>query len=230
MLVVGERYFIQNNFRSSKPFLMKVDKNGNYKWHKYLYNTWNNFSLLTHRIYKINENSFILGGIKNEPNNNDGVIIKIDTNGTRIFDVGTIGFSKSSVDDILKLHDGTFLATGENYTFGTYLGKMIYQFNGNTGAKIKSLSLNKAAKSNAASCIAQKPNGIIYVGGATGIADGSTNYNADVLFLNSNLDSLTTILFPMPSNSGLVPRSLLCAKDGGFVLTLLLNLLNTIMN
>jgi len=219
ILVVGERYYLSNGVGYNKPFIMKTDKNGNYKWHKYLYNSWNSYSMLPHKIVKLNDNSFVIGGVKMS-SQNDGFILKTDTNGVLQFDVGTIGFPKSSVDDVIKLNDDTFLATGEFFTFGSYQRKMIYQFNGTNGNKIKGFPLNIDSKINGSSCVVQKSNGVIFLGGATGVPDGSYNYNADVLILNSNLDSLTTILFPMPSNSGLLPRSILGTKDGGFITTL----------
>ena len=220
MLVVGERYFIQNNFRSSKPFIMKIDKYGNYIWHKYLYNTWNSYSIIPNRILKLDENNFIIGGMKRAPNSNDGFILRVDTNGNRAFDVGTLGFSKSWLEEVIKLNDESFLGVGGYYTFNNFQQKLVYQFSGVTGTKIKAKGLNIQAKVNGGKCAFQNTNGIIYIGGGTGLPDGSYNYNADILLLNSNLDSIATVLYPMPTNSGLFPNSIISTKDGGFITTL----------
>jgi len=220
ILVVGERYYIKNNFSYCKPFLMKVDKNGNYKWHKYLYNSWNSYSILAHRILKIDDNSFIVGGSKRSVNL-DGFFLRTDTNATLYFDVGTTGI-QSNITDVIRLNDNTLLGVGNCKEQSGYKKKLLYNFNFNTGTKIKSPKFNIESNGNGAQCATQKVNGVIYVGGASGevFGPGSYNHTADVLKVNSNLDSIATFYFPMPSNSQLAPYHISCTKDGGFIAAL----------
>ena len=221
ILVVGERYYLSNGVGYNKPFIMKTDKNGNYKWHKYLYNIWNSYSMLPHKIVKINENSFVIGGNKIS-NTQNGFILKTDTNANLIFDVGLIGLSKGILMDLILLNDGSGLGIGANYIYQDYVKKLVYQFNINTGVKIKSASYNIESKANGSLCGIQKDNGIIFIGGGTGPGPQLplTTPIPDVLRLNNNLDSISTYFFPLPTNSQLAPYHIINTNDGGFLTTL----------
>jgi len=221
ILVVGERYFISNNISSCKPFIMKTDKNGNYKWHKFLYNTWNSYSLLPNQILKLDENSFVIGGNKMTSLQN-GYIQKTDTNGILSYDVGLNGISHGIIHDILLLNDGSLLGVGAEYVFQDYTRKLFYKLNSFSGQKIKSTSYNYVSKFNSVICVIQKSNGVIFSGGSSGIGPQQfqTIGTPDVLRLNSNLDSINTTYFPLPINSQLVPYNIIKTNDGGFLTTL----------
>jgi len=221
ILVVGERYYLSNGVGYNKPFIMKTDKNGNYKWHKYLYNSWNSYSILPHKIVKINENSFVIGGNKIS-NTQNGFILKTDTNANLIFDVGLIGLNKGILMDLILLNDGSGLGIGANYIYQDYVKKLVYQFNINTGVKIKAASYNVESKANGSLCGIQKNNGIIFIGGGTGPGPQLplTTPIPDVLRLNNNLDSISTYFFPLPNNSQLAPYHIINTNDGGFLTTL----------
>jgi len=221
ILVVGERYYLSNGVGYNKPFIMKTDKNGNYKWHKYLYNTWNSFTIEPHRFLKLNENNFIIVGNKRTSIAN-GFIMRIDTNANVTYDSGLNGITRGIILDATMLLDGTCLAIGANYVYQDYVKKLAYQFNSSTGVKIKSNNYNIESKVNGAMCVVQKSDGSIFIGGGTGPGPQlplSTTI-PDVLRLNSNLDSIRTISFPLPSNSQLSPYHIINTKDGGFLTTL----------
>lgn len=221
LIVFGNRYFISNNITLYKPFMMKVDKNGNYKWHKYLTVNWVSYKNIIHKVINVDNNQLIIIGAR-QIVSWSGFIMKIDTNANIYYNVGIVGSPNCVVQDAIILNDGTGLAVGASYTNLSLTRKLVYQFDVFTGAKIKSHLFNFEANSNGAGCVVQKSNGTILIGGGTGevLPSNSTNFIPDVLKLNSNLDSLATIFFPIPINSQLAPYSILSSTDGGFITAL----------
>ena len=86
LLVFGFRYntcITCNN--NSKPFMMKVDKNGMYKWHKYINANFSSTDYLYQKIIKINDNVFIVIGYKyNNICYPQSFIMRIDTNAVQV--------------------------------------------------------------------------------------------------------------------------------------------------
>jgi hypothetical protein len=221
ILVVGERYYLSNGVGYNKPFIMKTDKNGNYKWHKYLYNSWNSYSMLPHKIVKISENSFVIGGNKIS-NTQNGFILKTDTNANLIFDAGLMGITHGVINDIVELNDASILAIGSDYVYQDYTKKLFYQLNLNSGQKLKSVTYGVLNKSNGVLCANQNSSGTIFAGGVSHdmLAPWPTYHTANVLRLNSNLDSVSVTFIPIQSNEEFAPYSILMTKDGGFITTL----------
>ncbi len=217
----GFRYYLLGTTLYSKPFMMKVDKNGNYKWHKWINTTWSSNTLfLYQKILKITDNDFITVGVKDNGSQN-GFVLRIDTNVVKQYDVNTnvLGFNNHQIQDFIQLQDGTYLACGGLYTSSGKTRKLVYNFNGTTGAKIKHKLYNCEANSNGSITLVQKPNGTILVGGGTGanIPINTVNNIGDVLWVNSNLDSLKSIYFNTPNAADQAsPNQLILTADGGF--------------
>jgi hypothetical protein len=77
-------------------------------------------------------------------------------------------------------------------------------------------------KSNGVLCANQNSSGTIFAGGVSHdmLAPWPTYHTADVLRLNSNLDSVSVTFIPIQSSGGFAPYSILMTKDGGFITTL----------
>ncbi|MDX2174341.1 MAG: T9SS type A sorting domain-containing protein [Bacteroidota bacterium] len=221
ILSLGFRYYLIGTTLFSKPFMMNVDKNGTYKWHKWINTSWsnNNTLFLYQKIIKITDNDFIVLGMKQTAVFN-GFVMRIDTNAVKQYEVNTPVLSSNTYfNDFIELQDGSYLACGNLYTASGKTKKLVYNFNGTTGAKIKHKLYNVEANSNGLVTLIQKPNGIILLGGGTGanIPVNSVNITGDILWINSNLDSLKSIYFNTPNAADQVsPNQIILTPDGGF--------------
>ena len=219
IISLGFRYYLIGMTSYSKPFMMKVDKNGNYQWHKYINSSYSGTDYLFQKIIKIDDNDFIVLGMK-ETSVFNGFIMRIDTNLVKQYEVNTPVLSSNTYfNDFIQLQDGTYLACGNLYTASGKTKKLVYNFNGTTGAKIKHKLYNVEANSNGLVTLIQKPNGIILLGGGTGanIPVNSVNITGDILWINSNLDSLKSIYFnTLNAADQASPNQLILTADGGF--------------
>ncbi|MBA3663794.1 MAG: T9SS type A sorting domain-containing protein [Bacteroidetes bacterium] len=222
----GFKYYVLNSYAYSKPFMMKVDKNGNYKWHKFINNNFSNTLYLYQKIIKLSDNDFIVAGHK-VPNwcIPQAFAMRIDTNAVKQYEVNFTGIQYPTVADCILLIDGTCLAGGAYTSLSNCsvnpdkYRKYVYKFNPLTGAKISSKAYNVQANTNGILCLVQKTNGIILAGGGTGVFTPTTSVNSqgDVLWLNSNLDSLKSIYIDVPNPADqAAPNQLLLTPDGGF--------------
>ena len=226
IIVLGYKYYIVGNNHYSKPFIMRVDKNGNYKWHKYIDT---NFSLTNYyyqKIIKINDNDFIVLGNKYSsicyP---QAFSMRVDTNGVKQYEVNFTGIQYPVVNDAIVLQDGSILAVGGYVAVSNCSAvsdkykKFAYKINPANGGKIISKTYNHQSNATNATSVQQKTNGLILIGGATTNEStvNSYNYNADILTLNNNLDSLNTIFI---DNAGVGfsqnTNQLILTPDGGF--------------
>lgn len=224
IIVFGDRYYINNNSTLHKPFIMKIDKDGNYKWHKYLSNVWVNYKSVFNRVIKLNENDFVVSNTRfYTVNNMQGYLMRLDTNANIQYNLGLSGINQGTIQDLILLQDGTCLAGGY-YFPSTKLRKFLYQFNSSTGVKIKSNFYNIERNVNGITCLIQKANGHILAGGGSGHLQPINNIYAtgDILKVNTNLDSLTTYNMPLPDVSDqVIPYSIIATADGGFATALM---------
>lgn len=227
IIVFGFRYYTcitcNNN---SKPFMMKVDKNGNYKWHKWINNNFSNTKYLFQKAIKLSDNDFVVVGYKYSnicyP---QSFVMRIDTMASKAYDVNLTGLQYPVISDATKLQDGTILAVGGyiavsncSALFDKYK-KFAYKINPLNGTKISSKTYGQVANAEGAFCVAQQTNGIIYIGGAitTTTQPNSVNYYSNVLKLKSNLDSVTNISFEDAGNDySHNTNQLILTPDGGF--------------
>ncbi len=222
ILSFGFRYYLLGTNLFSKPFIMKVDKNGTYKWHKWINTSWsnNNTLFLYQKIIKITDNDLIAVGVKNNGTQN-GFILRIDTNVVKQYEVNTnaAGFNNHELLSFIELQDGSFLACGALYTASGKWRKLLYNFNGSTGAKIKHKLFNSEANSNNIITLVQKPNGVIITSGGTGATFPVNTINniGDVFWVNDNLDSLKSVYFSVinPADQA-SPNQIILTPDGGF--------------
>ncbi len=227
IIVFGFRYYTCitcNN--SSKPFIMKVDKNGNYKWHKWINPTFTNTQYLFQKVIKLSDNDFVVVGYKYSnicyP---QSFVMRIDTMASKAYDVNLTGLQYPVISDATKLQDGAILAVGGyiavsncSALFDKYK-KFAYKINPLNGTKISSKTYGQVANADGAFCVAQQTNGIIYIGGAitTTTQPNSVNYYSNVLKLKSNLDSVTNISFEDAGNDySHNTNQLILTSDGGF--------------
>ncbi len=216
----GFRYYIVQPNVFFKPFIMKVDKNGNYKWHKWINPTFTNTQYLFQKVIKLSDNDFVVVGNKWSGVNN-GFIMRIDTMANKLYNLNTnvSGVNNHAFNDFIQLSDGNFLIGGVYYTSTGKDKKLLYQFNINTGAKIKHKIYNVEANANGILTLAQKPNGTIIAFGGTGATSPVNTYNmqGDFLWLNTNLDSLRSVYIETPNVADqAVPNQAILTSDGGF--------------
>ncbi len=216
----GTKRFSASNSYTSMPFMVKTDKKGNYKWHKWISGNTNIYSSYQ-KVIKRNDNDFIIIG-------NDDIdstfALRIDTNAVVNYKITLSG--ARLVNDAIVLHDGNILAVG--YYFHPQLNggnKFAYKFDPLTGSKISSRTYNKPGYADAAFSVAEKSNGTILIGGGTtGPLNSNVTTNnypiADVLTLNSNLDSLCT-QYVVNNFNNLISQGytsgIQIAGDGGYV-------------
>jgi hypothetical protein len=227
IIVFGFRYYTcitcNNN---SKPFMMKVDKNGNYKWHKWINNNFSNTKYLFQKVIKLSDNDFVVVGYKySNICNPQSFVMRIDTMASKAYDINLTGLQYPVISDATKLQDGTILAVGGyiavsncSALFDKYK-KFAYKINPLNGTKISSKTYGQVANAEGAFCVAQQTNGIIYIGGAitTTTQPNSVNYYSNVLKLKSNLDSVTNISFEDAGNDySHNTNQLILTPDGGF--------------
>ncbi|MCA6435166.1 MAG: T9SS type A sorting domain-containing protein [Bacteroidetes bacterium] len=223
----GFRYYIVQPNVFFKPFMMKVDKNGNYKWHNWINPTFTNTQYLFQKAIKLSDNDFVVVGYKYSnicyP---QSFVMRIDTMASKAYDVNFIGIPNSGLADCIALSDGSFLAGG---SFASLVNcnanpdkyrKYVYRFNPLTGSKIASKFYNKESTGgNGILCLAQKLNGIIIAFGGTGATTPTNTINnkGDFLWLNSNLDSLRSVYIETPNVADqAVPNQAILTPDGGF--------------
>ncbi|MDI9341199.1 MAG: hypothetical protein QM534_11575, partial [Sediminibacterium sp.] len=66
----GFRYYLNTvaNVNYTKPFMLKVDKYGNYKWHKYINGIWtNSIFFMYQKVIRLNDNDFVVVGTRQNP-------------------------------------------------------------------------------------------------------------------------------------------------------------------
>ena len=230
IIVLGYKYYASLTASIvATPFIMKIDKNGNYKWHKYLMSPVN-YEPFYQKIFRINDNDFIAIGINfYDANNYQSSIIKLDTSANISYNVGTAGVNYSFLYDLIKLQDGNFLAAGVYWSYhnsstgATKYRKLFYKFDGLTGAKLNERRYNWEANVNGVLSIQQQFDGSIIAMGGTGYITPINTYNAeaDIFKLSSNLDSVRTTYI----GDGILQNQKACSSfiltpDGGFALAM----------
>jgi len=174
---------------------------------------------LYQKIIKITDNDFIVLGMKQTTAFN-GFVMRIDTNAVKQYEVNTPVLSSNTYfNDFIELQDGSYLACGNLYTASGKTKKLVYNFNGTTGAKIKHKLYNCEASANGILTLVQKTNGEILLGGGSGatLPVNTVNNTGDVLWVNSNLDSLKSIYFNLSNPADQAgPNQLILTPDGGF--------------
>ncbi|MBK9283408.1 MAG: T9SS type A sorting domain-containing protein [Sphingobacteriaceae bacterium] len=223
IIVFGERYYQVGMNGFTKAFIMKIDKDGNYKWHKYISN-WVNHYYWFQKIIKLNESDFVVAGTKLfDVCNPQGFIMRIDTNGNKQYELGLSGINFTYVHDMIQLSDNSFLIGGSHISFNDCNNnksrRFLYKFNGSNGLKIKSqIYNNPTISANSFLTLSQTQSGKIWAGGVTGNPGNQYQSTGDFTMFNSNLDSLQrVVLTEFNSGDNSVPYSLLNTKDGGFV-------------
>ena len=229
LIILGYKYFATTTSTPTvRPFMMKTDKSGNYLWHKYLFTNSINYYPMFQKICRINDNDFIAICINHYSGTNfQSAIMRLDTNANVTYSVGTTGVNNSFLYDVLKLQDGNYLSVGSYFSYNdgtnTKSRKLIYKFDGATGAKITDKRFNWQANTNGMLSLAQQVDGAIIVTGLTGYAFPVNTYYgiADILKLSSNLDSIRTMyLTDGVLANDKASSSFILMPDGGYALAM----------
>ena len=117
---IGHKYWFDGvNLKYHRPFILKTDKNGNYKWHKYLSNLTASIAFWYNRLLNINDKDFVVVGSNSDRR---GFMIKFDTLGNlnlnKNYTVNT--YSLNYISDIINSNDGNYLMCGSAITYHTF--------------------------------------------------------------------------------------------------------------
>ncbi len=229
IISMGYKYFATfTTSITARPFIMKVDKKGNYLWHKYFFSTPVNYEPGFQKIITRNSNDFISICINHYSGTNyQSSIMRFDTMANVTYSVGTTGVNNSFLQDFIQLQDGSYLAAGGYFSYNdginTKARKLVYNFNGLTGIKISDRKYNLQAIANGILSLQQQADGSIITSGGTGYTVPVNTYysQADLLKLNTNFDSIKSMYI----SSGVladdkVSCSFIIMPDGGFTLAM----------
>jgi hypothetical protein len=229
VISVGYKYFDSGTQYYSRTFILKTDKDGNYKWHKYL---WQNTSSLTPvftKILNLNDKDFIISGINLYPSpGQKGFVMKVDTNGILTYNLLKTHntYTYSLVNDIIKLNDGTMLLCGGIMTnhdmsfTNVYWKPWLCRLNLSSGATINSRTFGtEKLNSHELQTIYEHTTGIIYSAGVEWLNAQVENQVTFYKF-NGVLDSLYTRYYGSNQGGTYVCNSLIPTADNGFALAM----------
>ncbi len=218
---IGYKYWYDGiNTEYNRPFILRTDKNGNYKWHKYLSNLTASIAFWYKKLINLNDKDFIVIG---NNSNRRGFLLKFDTLGNIAFNknYAVNSYSLNFFSDIITLNNGDYLVSGDVMTFHTFNFSQILKrpslvkIDKTTGNLIVGKMYGKEIEVNTFSCLWQSTiTSEIYASGEELFPP--TTFKATFYKFNNNLDSVYTRYYNNPGGGEYFSENVLQTNDGGF--------------
>ncbi|MBA3665388.1 MAG: T9SS type A sorting domain-containing protein [Bacteroidetes bacterium] len=225
ILSIGYKYFDNGTQFYNRPFIMKTDKNGNYKWHKWLWNMTASYYPLFRKLLNVNDKDFVVtGGYNYTVPGVRGFLLKFDTLGNIAFNqtysINT--YSINGFNDVIPLNDGNFLVSGNvttyhNSNFTIEKGRPTLAKIDKTNGALLNGKLYGAEKDNGHSLGAPYQDPITLNIYASGIEFFAPSTFKDTFYkFNSNLDSIYSRYYDLGLGGTQGATSCIRTNDGGF--------------
>jgi hypothetical protein len=228
IITVGYAYTLIGLQLFNRPFVMKVYKHGNYKWHKYLWNKTSYYVPTFCKLINVNDKDFIVNGVHSYTSpQKKGFLIRFDTNGVVQYHklVSHTAYSYTYFNDLVPLKNGNYLCSGAVrttlYQSSDYWHPWLYEFNPLTGNEVKSkMYATEKINAHGFDVLYQDGNtGNIFATGAEWVLN-KEYANGTFYKFNENLDSLFSHYYESGQKGTFVCGSMLRANDMGFALAM----------